>query len=174
MSINRLESERLILRHFTLEDAEEMFSSYASDQEVTRYLSWHHHESVEQTKMILGYWIKEYEDLKTERFAIILRATGELIGGIDIVDFVDGKPEVGYVLARRYWNNGYMSEACKLFLSHLEQLGYKEIVIEANENNIGSNKVIEKCGFTFTHKETKPNSRFKPEIITVNWYKKSS
>ena len=53
MSINRLESERLILRHFTLEDAEEMFSSYASDQEVTRYLSWHHHESVEQTKMIL-------------------------------------------------------------------------------------------------------------------------
>ena len=64
-----------------------------------------------------------------------------------------------------------MTEACKAVVEYLFAIGYKTILIEADERNIGSNRVIEKVGFKFTNKETKPCSSFKPDIITVNWYK---
>lgn len=64
-----------------------------------------------------------------------------------------------------------MTEACKALVDYLFAIGYKTILIEADERNIGSIRVIEKVGFKFTHKETKMCSAFKSEIITTNWYR---
>ena len=167
-----IETNRLLLRRFVIEDADEMFDNWANDSEVTKYMTWNPHESVEQTKAILKMWIKDYEKPNTYRFAITLKQTNELIGSIDVVDYVNGYPEIGYCLSRKHWNKGYMTEALKSFVIYLSDKGYKEIVIEADVRNIGSNRVIEKCGFSFTHKEEKEHcSQFKPEPITVNWYK---
>ena len=172
LNIDELSTERLILRKLKKEDAESIFSNWASDPEVTKYVTWNAHSNVEQTKQIIDIWLKEYENPKTVRFGITLKGSGELIGTIDVVDYVDGNPEIGYCLSRKYWNKGYMTEACNALVNYLFAIGYKTVVIEADENNIGSNRVIEKCGFEFTHKETKQCSSFKPKIITVNWYKK--
>ena len=163
----------LVLRKLKKEDAESIFNNWASDPEVTKYVTWNTHSSIEQSKQILNIWLKEYENPKTVRFGITLKDSGELIGAIDVVDYVDGNPEIGYCLSRKYWNKGYMTEACNTLVNYLFDIGYKTIVIEADENNIGSNRVIEKCGFEFTHKETKQCSTLKPEIITVNWYRKN-
>ena len=167
-----IETNRLLLRRFVIEDADKMFDNWANDSEVTKYMTWNPHESVEQTKAILKMWIKDYEKPNTYRFAITLKQTNELIGSIDVVDYVNGYPEIGYCLSRKHWNKGYMTEALKSFVIYLSDKGYKEIVIEADVRNIGSNRVIEKCGFSFTHREEKEHcSQFKPEPITVNWYK---
>ena len=171
MNKYNLETNRLLLRKFTLDDAQEMFNNWANDEEVTKFMTWNPHCNIEQTKTILNIWIKEYDNYQTLRYGIVLKETNELIGSIDIVDFVDNNPEIGYCLSKKYWNKGLMSEACTALINKLFQIGYKKIVIEADENNIGSNRVIEKCGFKFTHKETKPCSIFKPQPITVNWYK---
>ena len=81
--------------------------------------------------------------------------------------------DIGYVLSRKYWNKGIMTEVCKAYVNYLFENGFNEIFIRAVDKNIGSNRVIEKCGFTFTHKEVGPLSRFKPdEIVTCNCYKK--
>ena len=166
-----IETSRLILRKFDINDCEMMFNNWCSDPEVTKFLTWNPHESIETTKMILNIWINEYNNPKTYRFGIVLKDTNELIGSIDVVDYVDGCPEIGYCLSRKYWNNGYMSEACKGMIDFLFNEGYSRIVIEANETNIGSNRVIEKCGFKFTHKERKERcSIFKPDPVVVNWY----
>lgn len=117
-------------------------------------------------------WLKEYEDPDCFRLGIELKETGELIGIIDVVDHIDGAPEIGYVLGRAYWGRGYMTEALSAVTYCLFSEGFDKIVIEADERNIGSNSVIKKNGFVFTHKETKPCSQFKPEIVTVNWYRK--
>lgn len=164
-------TNRLVLRHFIMDDAQEMFDNWANDPEMTKYMTWNPHNNVEETKEILNIWIDEYSKPNTHRYAITLRDSGILIGSIDVVDYVDGVPEIGYCLSRRYWNNGYMSEACKAFIKYLFDIGYDELLIEADMRNIGSNRVIQKCGFTYTHQESKPCSSFKPEIITVNWYR---
>lgn len=167
-----IKTSRLLLRKFVIEDAEKMFSNWAFDPEVTKYMTWLPHENVETTKKIIQLWLEEYENPKTHRFAITLKDTGELIGSIDVVNYINSVPEIGYCLSRKYWNKGYMTEAAKAFIEYLFSKGFKEIVIEADVRNIGSNRVIEKCGFIFTHKEEKEHcSSFKPEPITVNWYK---
>lgn len=56
-----LETNRLILRPFEISDAEMMFNNWASDEEVTRYMTWNYHESIETTKMILSNWAHEYQ-----------------------------------------------------------------------------------------------------------------
>lgn len=165
-----METRRLILRKFNADDANAIYSQWASDEEVIRYLSWHAHPNLETTKAVLSNWLVAYEKGEQDRFGIVLKETGALIGAIDVVGFRDGQPEIGYVLSRKYWNQGLMTEACQMMVDHLFQKGYQAIYIEANVQNIGSNRVIQKVGFQFMRQEQKPCSSCKPEIITVNWY----
>ena len=61
--------------------------------------------------------------------------------------------------------------SCNAFTNYLFELGYPKVLIRADVRNIGSNRVIEKCGFTFTHKEfIEHKSSVRPESVTVNWY----
>ena len=55
----RIETERLILRPFKLSDANDMFKNWASDDEVTKYLRWPTHSSVEVSQMIIDSWVAE-------------------------------------------------------------------------------------------------------------------
>ena len=167
-----IETSRLLLRRFTIDDAKDMYENWASDEKVTKFLTWNAHDSIDVTKFILNLWVKEYENPNTIRFAITLKDSNEVIGAIDVVNYVNGNPEIGYCLSRKHWNKGYMSEACNAFIKYLFDKGFNKIVIEANVNNIASNKVIMKCGFKFVKKETKPHrSIFKKESVTVNWYR---
>lgn len=113
-----LETNRLTLRPFKIEDAEDIFKMWANDDEVTKYLTWNSHKSVDDTKYILNLWIKQYEKVERLNFAIVLKEENLLIGGIDVVGYLDNIPVIGYVLSRGYWNNGYMTEACKCLLQH--------------------------------------------------------
>lgn len=162
-----LETERLILRPFEYSDASDMYNNWASDNEVTKYLTWNTHKSIEVTKKVLDIWVSQYEKEERINFAITLKDTNELIGGIDVVGYIDGVPVIGYVLSRKFWNKGYMSEACKAVLNFLFSLGYDKVRIDALVNNIASNKVIIKCGGTFV--ETYQDS-IKDELVNINKY----
>ena len=142
-----IETERLVLRKFNINDAEAMFSNWTSDPEVTKFLTWSVHENLETTKMILNLWVKEYQDPTTIRYGITLKDTGELVGGIDVVHYYEGSPVVGYCISRKCWNKGYMTECFRAFSDYLFSLGFKKILIEAEALNIGSNRVIQKNGF---------------------------
>lgn len=57
-----IETKRLLLRRFKIEDAEDMYNNWASDPEVTRYLTWPTHSSVDVTRDLLTDWVIRYED----------------------------------------------------------------------------------------------------------------
>ena len=115
-------------------------------------------------------WIKEYDDPKKLNFAIELKSDGSLIGGIDVVGYDDeGVPVIGYDLSRKYWNNGYMTEACRRLLDYLFSQGYKEVKIDAFVENIGSNRVIQKCGGVLVKTEN-DFLPLKNKTVTVNRY----
>ena len=168
--LERIETNRLVLRKIKRSDTPYVFSNWANDAEVTKYMTWLPHESVKITEIIMDKWMKDYENPLTQRYVITIKGNDEPIGMIDVVDYINDNPEIGYCLSRKHWNKGYMSEACKAFIDYLISLGYKEIHIRADIRNIGSNRVINKCGFKFTHQETGPCSSLKPEIITLNNY----
>ena len=138
---DELITERLILRKLRKEDVKSIFNNWASDPEVVKYVTWNVHTNVEQTKQILDIWLKEYENPKTVRYGIVLKDNNELIGAIDVVDYIDGNPEIGYCLSKKCWNKGYMTEACNALLDYLSAIGYKKIIIEADEKTLAATKL---------------------------------
>ena len=168
-----IETERLILREPRITDVDDMYNNWASDPEVTKYLTWNYHKDKEETKTILQRWVNEIDDPKVHRFVITLKEDQKAVGSIDVVDYdeKDGSPEIGYCISRKLWNKGYMTETAKAFIDYLFKKGFKKVHIGAYVENIASNRVIQKCGFTFTHQEYREHcSIFKPEPVTINWY----
>ncbi len=168
--MKELETERLLLRRIRREDAQRIYDCWASDPEVTRYLTWQPHASVAVTEAIVARWLAEYEQPDCYRYGIELRETGELIGMIDVVGYHHGNPVIGYCSGRAYWGNGYMTEALKALCAALFEAGYLMIRIEAVRENIGSNRVIQKAGFRLANSREQPMSESKLEIVTINSY----
>ena len=170
--MRELETQRLKLRRITEDDIPAVFYGWASDPEVTKYLTWNPHRDIGETQFVFSIWLSEYGKDDTYRWGIERKEDGALMGMIDVVGYDDGAPVLGYCSAKKYWGSGYMTEACKAVIDALFDGGYETILIEAVEENIGSNRVIEKCGFKFVGKETKPASEMKPdEIMTINKYR---
>ena len=165
-----LETDRLRLRPFRLDDAEAMFSRWASDDEVTKYLTWPTHTDVEQTRALLARWVAEYEQPERLNFAIELKEEGDrLIGGIDVVRYDEGTPVIGYNLSRAYWGRGIMTEACRRVLDYLFSQGVEAVKIDAIVENAGSNRVIQKCGGELVKTETE-HLKLKDRDVSVNRY----
>lgn len=149
----KLETNRLILRYLEDSDLESVYYNYANDDEVTKYLMWPTHKSLNETKKIMDLWKHEDERLKKYHYFIELKETHELIGSCAVANFINGFPEIGYVIGRKWWNQGIMTEACNKLIEVLFNDGYNKIIIRAEVANIASNKVIEKCGFKFVKQE---------------------
>lgn len=160
-----IETARLDLREIYESDTESIYNNWCTDPEVTKYMTWEPHKSIEDTKEIMKMWLNDDKD----RFVIVLRETNEIIGMIDIVRIQNNIPEIGYVSGRKWWGNGYMTEALEAFSEHLFAKGYKKLNIEAIVENIGSNRVIQKNEFTLVGTREMEN---KGETVTVNQYSK--
>ena len=84
-----LETNRLILRKFTVEDADAMFANWASDPEVTKFMTWPAHGSPEISAMVLNDWISHYGETKFYQWAIVPKDFGQPIGSISVVNQKD-------------------------------------------------------------------------------------
>ena len=99
-----IETHRLILRQFRLKDAEDMFAAWASDPDVTRFLTWPAHTSEDITRMVLTDWISRYGDGSFFNWAIEWKETGRVIGNISVVRIEEAieEAELGYCLGKAY------------------------------------------------------------------------
>lgn len=144
-----LESDRLILRPFRMDDAAEMFE-YASDIEVLKYLWWEPHESIEQTKeSIQTRFLTSNERGLPTAYAIEMKSNHKMIGGIDVHTVVfNDVGVIGYVINKNYWGQGIMTEALEMLIPTLfHYSGFYRLEINHCADNVGSGKVIEKAGF---------------------------
>jgi len=170
--MRELETPRLRLRYVTAEDTARIYDCWASDPEVTKYLTWYPHSSIHITEWYVNYILEEYKKPDCYRWGIVLRGADELIGMIDVVGYHNGAPVIGYCSGRAYWGNGYMTEALKAVTAALFEDGYETIVIEAADLNIASNRVIEKAGFEKVADRVAPMSEMKKDqLVKINSYR---
>ena len=147
-----LETERLILRQFRIRDAQKMFENWASNPNVTRYLTWPTHESVENTKFIISDWIEGYTENDVYQWAIELRELGQPIGSISVVRINESvnEVEIGYCIGEKWWHQGYTSEAFKRVIDFLfKEVGVKRICAKHDTENPNSGRVMLKCGLEY-------------------------
>ena len=146
-----IETERLVLRPVTLDDAEAMFE-YASNQENTRY-TFSTNQSLEETKNNIAQF---YLANPLGRWGIELKSTGEFIGTIDLhkMDTVLKKAAIGYIINQKYWNQGLTTEANRAVIElAFEKIGMNKLTALHDKDNPASGKVMEKSGMRFSHEE---------------------
>ena len=144
-------TKRLYLRRFRTDDAAEMFEAYAKDPEVTKYLRWPAHQNVEVTWHVLGTWANNYKEKDFYQWVVCLRETGEIIGSISAFEpeeayKQEGTLEVGYCYGKKYWGNGYATEALRGMLTFLTLCGYENFVALHDKHNPASGKVMQYAG----------------------------
>lgn len=147
-----IETERLILRRFTPEDADAMYRNWAGDPEVTKYMTWPTHQSVEDTKTVLADWIAAYDRPEKYEWCITRKETGEPIGSMGVAGCNEKAEsmEVGYCISRTYWNRGITSEAFAAVIRYLTgEVGAKRIEARHDVKNPASGRVMEKCGLKY-------------------------
>ena len=148
-----IETERLLLRRFSIADAESMYANWASDPEVTRYLTWPAHESVEVTRAVLEDWVASYSKKDYYQWAIVLKDHGsDPIGSIGAVDMNDDVEmvHIGYCLGRDWWHRGIMSEALGAVMGFFfDVVGTNRIESRHDPRNPHSGMVMKKCGMRY-------------------------
>ena len=101
-----IETDRLILRRFELSDAQAMFGNWASDDEVTKYLTWPVHTDVSMSAQIVEEWVGRYAEKNFYQWAIVWKSYGlEPVGAISAVRWDGEVPVIGYCLGRRWWHD---------------------------------------------------------------------
>jgi len=145
----KLETKRLLLRRFTLDDVIPMFNNWASDQKVTAHLTWEPHKTHEDTQKIIKSWLSSYNSLNFYHWCIEAKSEQTPIGSVGVVelDMNSESANIGYCLSSNWWNKGIMTEALEevlKFLSNVVQL--RSIFGYCNKQNMRSNKVLQKFG----------------------------
>lgn len=147
-----IETPRLILRRAVREDAQAMLRNWASDPEVTKFLTWPTHDSIDVTRTVLESWLAEYEKDNYYQWMIVLKEIGEPIGSISVVrqnQRVEAA-EIGYCIGSAWWHRGIMSEALSAVINYLfTEVGMNRIAACHDPNNPHSGGVMRKCGMIY-------------------------
>ena len=165
-----LETERLILRRFSPRDAEDMYRNWASDPEVTRFLTWPCHTSPEGTRALLEQWAEKYADGTYFNWAIEYRRSRQAIGSIAVGKLNEeiGSAELGYCIGREYWGQGILPEALTAVMHFLfADAGFNRISACHDVNNPRSGRVMEKAGMRYegTLRQAEKNNRGVCDIV---------
>jgi ribosomal-protein-alanine N-acetyltransferase len=142
------ETDRLLLRRPRASDAVTMFTRYASDPEVTRFLGWPTHRSVADTAEFLTFCEAHWRQWRVGPYLIESRRTGALVGSTGLGFETPHQAATGYVLARDAWGHGYATEALLAMRALAFRLGVQRLYALCHPEHRASSHVLEKCGFS--------------------------
>ena len=160
-----LETERLILRRFVSADDTAMYANWCAVPDVTKYLMWKTHDTIEETRRVLSdIWLSEYDKPNFYQWAIVVKDINEPIGSIGVVkqDEQIKMVHIGYCIGKAWWNKGYTSEALiELVRFFFEEVGVNRIESRHDPRNPNSGKVMIKAGLRYegTLRESDTNNQ---------------
>jgi len=140
-----LVTERLVLRKPVLKDARPIYDGYARDPEVIRYLAFRGSQTMDDVEQFIERALRGWDAGTILTWAITLKAERTLIGMIDVR--LESHANVGYVLAREYWNRGHMTEALRAVVQWaIAQPEIFRLWAVCDVENVASARVMEKAG----------------------------
>ncbi len=143
----QIETARLMLRRPVPEDAAAIFERYASDPEVTRFLSWPRHQPLAATRDFIAFSDAEWARAPAGPYLIASRDGDRLLGSTGLSFQTGFRAETGYVLAVDAWGQGYAAEALRAMLVVARSAGVVRVQALCHADHRRSHRVLEKCGF---------------------------
>ena len=147
-----IQTDRLLLRRFAIDDVADAFQHWFSDPDVAMYMRWDAHTDSSQTKEFLSRFVAEYEKDDFYRWAITLKGENKAIGaiGFHVESEFDSVADISYTLSRAFWNRGIITEALKSVLRYaLVDVGINRIEAFHAIRNPASGKVMQKAGMQY-------------------------
>lgn len=147
-----LETPRLILRPFSMDDLSAVHLNWETDEKVTEFLLWSNARDISETAAVLRSWVASYSDKAFYQWAIVPKDLNEPIGTISAVGMDEriSMVHIGYCIGSRWWRMGYTSEAFARIISFFfEEVKVNRIESQHDPDNINSGKVMLKCGLTY-------------------------
>lgn len=144
-----IETERLYLREINIDDSLQMYENFASDDRVSKYMSWESFKTLNDVENWLTEWQDEYKKSDTYYWGIYLKSSNELIGTVYLLteDSVAKIGSISYCLGYNYWGNGYVCEAVKAIIDFgFNKVGFNRIEAYHAKSNIQSARVLQKSG----------------------------
>ncbi len=142
-----LETARLTLRKMTMRDAADIFR-YSRDPEVARHVLWDAHQSIGDSRAYLRYMLRKYRNREPASWGIVWKETGRVIGTIGYmwIQRDNSAAEIGYSLAREFWNRGIMTEALGAVIRYsFKRLNLNRLEAQHETTNPASGAVMRKC-----------------------------
>jgi ribosomal-protein-alanine N-acetyltransferase len=124
-----------------------VFSRYASDPDVTRYLSWPVHVSLAQTQAFLDFSDQEWNRWPAGPYLAFSRDDGSLVGGTGLAFEAPNRAATGYVIAKDAWGRGLATEALRAMVDVARASGVHHLYALCHVHHRPSAHVLEKCGF---------------------------
>lgn len=143
-----LVTERLVLRRPVAGDVTAIFDRYASDSEVTRYLAWPRHVSLDDTRVFIAFSDAEWRRWGCGPYLIFDAAGTRLLGSSGLAFESSELASTGYVFARDAWGQGYATEALQAMARLARSLGVRWLYAVCHVEHRASAHVMEKCGLT--------------------------
>jgi len=163
-----IETERLILREFTINDFEAVYE-FNSNLELHKYTGDEIIESLDRAKEIIkDIWLEDYKKYGYGRWATIYKPENKIIGfaGLKYLPELD-ETDIGFRFLPEYWGIGLATEASNEIIKYgFEKLGIDKIIGIADIDNIGSCKVLKKVGLTLYKVD-----QYDGDEKQSNWYK---
>lgn len=154
----RLETERLVLQRLRYEDASEIFYTYASKIESTKFMTWPTHQSLRDTTDFLKYAVSSWRTKTDFSYSVRLKNSNRLIGSCGILND-QGKIQFGYVFGPLHWGQGYATETCRKLVEELRKVPeVYRVNTFVDTENIASVKVLRKSGL-------------EEEAILLKWFR---
>lgn len=147
-----IETDRLLLRKFRIEDVEAAYRNWTSDAKVTEFLRWPTHENLSVTEEVIKRWISASEKADFYQWAIVLKTIGQAIGTISVVGKNDALDilHIGYCIGSPWWHQGITSEAFSAIIPYLfEEVEANRIEAQHDPQNPNSGLVMKKCGLKY-------------------------
>ncbi|MET0658961.1 MAG: GNAT family N-acetyltransferase [Steroidobacteraceae bacterium] len=145
---SRIDTARLTLVAPTADDARDIFERYASDAEVTRYLGWPRHRTLDDTHAFLTFCAGQWQHSAAGAYLIRSRSDGRLLGSTGLTCTPPGEAMTGYVLARDAWNCGYATEALRAMIDLGRKCALRRLYALCHPQHRASARVLEKCLFS--------------------------
>jgi ribosomal-protein-alanine N-acetyltransferase len=148
-SENILETERLILRPWTLEDADALFEICRDSDVMLHIGNRKPYESVDDAVKFLNWAVSYQKKNGFCRWAVIEKSSGKIVGSCGFLRQKCDDKDLGYLFAREVWGKGLATEAGRACLQYgFEKLNFTKVIALTDVDHFVSQKVLEKIGFT--------------------------
>ena len=145
-------TERLILRRYRPEDAEELYRYLGSDPEQARYSGWNPYATLEMAQETVRSFIDRYDD--EHFYSWVMDIDDVVVGTIGAYDYRDDQIETGFSVVRGWQGRGLATEALEKVLEYLtDNEGISCVTAWCAAENTGSRRVLEKAGMQLVRTE---------------------